>query len=72
MEIRADVGKHGLDTVMLIAELDADCSDQAHKARFRGASTATRSRADIRDAHSAAQLQCGAQERVPAPASLVL
>eukprot|EP00965_Chrysotila_dentata_P090579 2989135-Pleurochrysis_carterae.AAC.1 len=66
MEIRADVGEHGLDTVILIAELDA------HEARFRGASAAARSGADSRDAYSAAELQCGGKERVPTSASWVL
>eukprot|EP00965_Chrysotila_dentata_P003333 108775-Pleurochrysis_carterae.AAC.1 len=30
MEIRADVGEHGLDSVMLIAELDANAAMNAH------------------------------------------
>eukprot|EP00965_Chrysotila_dentata_P143361 4736845-Pleurochrysis_carterae.AAC.1 len=48
MEIRADVGKHGGH---------AGRSDQAYEARLRSASAAARSRADFRDAYSAAELQ---------------
>eukprot|EP00965_Chrysotila_dentata_P037499 1247388-Pleurochrysis_carterae.AAC.1 len=36
----------------------ADCPDQAHEARFRGASDAARSGADCGNAYSAAELQC--------------
>eukprot|EP00965_Chrysotila_dentata_P016103 533593-Pleurochrysis_carterae.AAC.1 len=66
MEIRADVGEHGLDS----HGGQGRSSDQADEARFRGASTSARSGIGFGDAYGAARLQCGVEERFPVSAIL--
>eukprot|EP00965_Chrysotila_dentata_P025562 849950-Pleurochrysis_carterae.AAC.2 len=70
MEVRAGVGEHGLDTVMLIAELDVNA-----------AMVCTPSHADTPitliklEKHAfedGAPAQCGGDKRIPASATLVL
>eukprot|EP00965_Chrysotila_dentata_P119546 3952180-Pleurochrysis_carterae.AAC.1 len=78
MEIRADVGEHGLDSVMLIAKLDVNTAMSAPvtqedtavaliagEVRFRGASTSAQSGVGFGNAYDAARFQCGGEERFP-------